>query len=62
MLSANDIKMFIVLCKSPLELCKIAVCRFLTSLLVPELTMFKNLRHVDFSPPNSYYFIPREDS
>ena len=38
-------KIFIVLCESPLEILKIAVYRFLISFLVPELLMFKGLQN-----------------
>ena len=37
-------KIFIVLCESPLKILKIAVYRFLISFLVPEL-MFKDLQN-----------------
>ena len=38
-------KIFIVLCESPLKILKIAVYRFLISFLVPELFMFKDLQN-----------------
>ena len=38
-------KIFIVLCESPLKILKIAVYRFLISFLVPELVMFKDLQN-----------------
>ena len=38
-------KIFIVLCESPLKILKIAVYRFLISFLVPELLMFKDLQN-----------------
>ena len=38
-------KIFIVLCESPLNILKIAVYRFLISYLVPELLMFKDLQN-----------------
>ena len=38
-------KIFIVLCERPLKILKIAVYRFLTSFLVPELLMFKDLQN-----------------
>ena len=38
-------KIFIVLCESPLKILKIAIYRFLTSILVPELLMSKDLRN-----------------
>ena len=38
-------KIFIVLCESPLKIFKIAVYRFLISFLVPELLMFKDLQN-----------------
>ena len=42
--NANDMKIFIVLCKSTLKILKIAVYRFLISFLVSELLMFKDLQ------------------
>ena len=38
-------KVFIVLCESPLKILKIAVYRFLISFPVPESLMFKNLQN-----------------
>ena len=38
-------KIFIVLCESPLKILKIAIYRFSISVLVPELSMFKNLQN-----------------
>ena len=38
-------KIFIVLCESPLKILKIAIYRFLISFLVPELLMFKDLQN-----------------
>ena len=38
-------KIFIVLCESPLEILKIAVYRFLISFLVPELLIFEDLQN-----------------
>ena len=38
-------KIFIVLCESPLEILKIAVYHFLISFPVPELSMFKDLQN-----------------
>ena len=38
-------KIFIVLCDSPLKILKIAIYRFLISFLVPELLMFKDLQN-----------------
>ena len=38
-------KIFIVLCESPLKILKIAVYHFLISFLVPELLMFKDLQN-----------------
>ena len=38
-------KIFIVLCESPLKILKIAVYRFLISFLVPELLMFKDFQN-----------------
>ena len=38
-------KIFSVLCESPLKILKIAVYRFLISFLVPELLTFKNLQN-----------------
>ena len=38
-------KIFIVLCESPLKILKIAVYRFLISFLVPELLMFQGLQN-----------------
>ena len=38
-------KIFIVLCESPLKILKIAVYGFLISFLVPELLMFKDLQN-----------------
>ena len=37
-------KIFIILCESPLKILKIAVYRFLISFLVPELLMLKDLQ------------------
>ena len=39
------VKIFIVLCESPLKILKIAVYRFLILFLVPELLMFKDLQN-----------------
>ena len=44
LLSANDMKIFIVLPESPLKVRKIAVYRFLISLLVLELLRSKDLK------------------
>ena len=44
-LSANDMKIFIVLSESPLKVRKIAVHRFLTSFLVPEILRPKDLKN-----------------
>ena len=38
-------KIFIVLCESPLKILKIAIHRFLITFLVPELLMFKDLQN-----------------
>ena len=38
-------KIFIVLCESPLNVRKIALYRFLISFLVPELLRFKDLEN-----------------
>ena len=38
-------KIFIVLCESPLKILKIAIYRFLISFLVPELLMFTDLQN-----------------
>ena len=38
-------KIFIVLCESPLKILKIAIYHFSISVLVPELSMFKNLQN-----------------
>ena len=38
-------KIFIVLCESPLKILKIAVYRCLISFLAPELLMFKDLQN-----------------
>ena len=38
-------KIFIVLCESPLKILNIAIYRFLISFLVPELLMFKDLKN-----------------
>ena len=38
-------KIFIVLCESPLKILKIAIYRFLISFLVSELLLFKDLQN-----------------
>ena len=46
-------KIFIVLCKSPLNGRKVAVCRFLISFLVPELLMYQSIPSLTTPPPPS---------
>ena len=43
--SANDMKIFIVLSESPLNVRKIALYRFLISFLVPKLLRFTDLKN-----------------